>query len=89
MGFYWEFCEIFKHTFFIEHLRWLLVQVGFFTLKLTHGLHFSLNHFFAGVLKVYIANKSLLTQTEKLEQDKPNILIMINFLSFKSVFWQN
>ena len=26
--FFWEFCEISKNTFFIEHLWWLLLWVG-------------------------------------------------------------
>ena len=72
--FFCEFCEIFKNPFFIEHLQWLLLHVGFFKIKLTYGLHFSLNYFFAGALKIYIANKSLLTQTERSEHILPVLL---------------
>ena len=60
--FFCKFSEVFTNTFFIEHLQWLLLHVRFFKLKLIYGLHFSLSYMFAG-----IANKNLLTQTQKLE----------------------
>ena len=41
-----EFCEILKSILFIEHLQWLLLHVGFFRLKLTYGLYFSLDEIF-------------------------------------------
>ena len=34
--FFCEFCEIFKNTFFIEHLRWLLLLIHHFGKLLNH-----------------------------------------------------
>ena len=71
--FLWILWNFWKN-FFIEHFQWLLLHVGFFKLKLTYGLHFSLDNFLAGVLKIYIANKNLLIQTEKIEHILPVLL---------------
>ena len=53
-----EFCEIFKNTFFIEHLQWLLLTIQIsITLKLHYNLHWNVwNIFFKSYLKLVISH---------------------------------
>ena len=80
--FYSEFCEIFKNTFFTEHLWWLLLTTqGFFLEDASGSFHFNEKENLAVELRDFLTSSGILTQNYLFYSDMSTLHLVFTLLT--------